>query len=158
PPRLLSSVEQWRCGLQSKLGDRQQLAYWGRWAAIAAVGLLIIGVAGAKLLHRSHTPTLSPIAHAPNAPAARGPHFKRAEGAGRPEAELQLAILYAKGEGVTQDYATAATWFRAAAEQGLPRAQYDLGVLYDRGRGVTADPTQATNWYRKAAEGKYPLA
>lgn len=158
PPQLRTAVEQWRGALQAKLGERQQLAYWGRWAAVAVVVLIIVGVAGPRLLHRSPPHSLAPIANAPSDPAARFAYFKRGADAGDPEAELQLAILYAKGEGVAQDYATAATWFRAAAEQGLPRAQYDLGVLYDRGRGVTADPTQATNWYRKAAEGKYPLA
>lgn len=81
----------------------------------------------------------------------------RARG-GDPKAQLEVAILYAKGDGVVQDYATAATWFRAAAEQGAPRAQYDLGVLYERGRGVPADPAQAVAWYRKSAENNYSLA
>jgi TPR repeat protein len=78
--------------------------------------------------------------------------------AGDAEAQLSLAILYAKGDGVAQDYAAAAKWFRAAAERGLMRAQYDLGVLYERGRGVRLDHRQAVTWYRKAAEQNHPLA
>jgi TPR repeat protein len=78
--------------------------------------------------------------------------------AGDAEAQLSLAILYAKGDGVPQDYAAAAKWFHAAAERGLMRAQYDLGVLYERGRGVPLDHRQAMTWYRKAAEQSHPLA
>jgi TPR repeat protein len=77
--------------------------------------------------------------------------------AGNSDAQLQVAVLYAKGDGVTQDYETAANWFRAAADQGVARAQYDLGVLYERGRGVPVDLAQAFNWYRKAADNNYAL-
>jgi hypothetical protein len=77
--------------------------------------------------------------------------------AGNADAQLQVAVLYAKGDGVAQDYETAANWFRAAAEQGLARAQYDLGVLYERGRGVPVDLAQAFNWYKKAADSNYAL-
>jgi TPR repeat protein len=99
-----------------------------------------------------------PTAAAPSDPARRLAYFQEGAQAGDPEAELQLAILYAKGESVKQDYATAATWFRAAANQGSARAQYDLGVLYERGRGVQVDLTEASNWYLKAAQGGHPLA
>jgi len=78
--------------------------------------------------------------------------------AGESDAQLRLAVLYAKGEGTPQDYAAAATWFRAAAEHGVARAQYDLAVLYERGRGVPEDPAEAIAWYRKAAEAGYSLA
>jgi TPR repeat protein len=71
---------------------------------------------------------------------------------------LQLGILYAKGEGVGQDYGTAAIWFRAAAGQGNARAQYDLGVMNEQGRGVPVDLHAATEWYRKAAAAGHPLA
>jgi hypothetical protein len=91
-------------------------------------------------------------------PAQRVAYYQAGAKAGDADAQLRLAILYAKGEGVTQNYATAATWFRAAANQGSARAQYDLGVLYERGRGVAVDLTEAAKWYRKAAEAKHPLA
>lgn len=78
--------------------------------------------------------------------------------AGDANAQVALAVLYAKGDGVPQDYATAASWFRRAAEKGIGRAQYDLGVLYERGRGVPLDYNQAVAWYRKAAEQNHPLA
>src|SRR6185437_12930145 len=62
---------------------------------------------------------------------------------GDAEAQLSVAILYAKGDGIAQDYAAAAKWFRAAA---------------DRGGGVPLDYNQAAFWYRKAAEQGHPLA
>jgi hypothetical protein len=94
----------------------------------------------------------------PSDPAQRLTYYQNGAKAGDADAELRLAIIYAKGDGVAQDYATAATWFRAAADQGVARAQYDLGVLYERGRGVPVDQAEAVKWYLKAAEGKHPLA
>jgi hypothetical protein len=154
PARLLALVRQWRGAVAiPRLSHRPRLLYWaiGAGAAIVVVGVLYFaGLA----FHRS-AGTAGPV---PSAPADRLAFFQRGAQAGDPEAELQLGILYAKGDGVTQDYTTAATWFRMAADQGSARAQYDLGVLYERGRGVTADPEQAASWYLKAAEGKYALA
>ena len=51
------------------------------------------------------------------------------------------------GEGVPQDYAEAARWYRKAAEQGLAEAQYDLGGMYDIGAGVPHDDADAFRWY-----------
>jgi TPR repeat protein len=73
-------------------------------------------------------------------------------------AELELAIRYAKGDGVTLDYGIAIKWFRVAAEHGQPRAQYDLGVMYERGRGVPVDLGEAFKWYLKSARANYPSA
>jgi hypothetical protein len=154
PARLLVLVRQWRAAAAiPRLGHRPRLFYGaiGAGAAIVVVGVLYFtGIP----FHRSAR-TAAPV---PSAPADRLAYFQRGAQAGDPEAELQLGILYAKGDGVTQDYTTAATWFRMAADQGSARAQYDLGVLYERGRGVAADPEQAASWYLKAAEGKYALA
>jgi TPR repeat protein len=60
--------------------------------------------------------------------------------------------MYAKGQGVAQDYAEAATWYRKAAEQGYAPAQCKLGTMYSQGHGVTQDYAEAMKWYRKAAE------
>ncbi|HEV2186028.1 MAG TPA: tetratricopeptide repeat protein [Stellaceae bacterium] len=157
--RLLALAQQWRGAVAlPRLGDWRRLGQWGRWAAAAVVIIAIGYAAGFGLFSRPVHRSVAPLANAPSDPAQRLAYFQRGAQAGDPEAELQLAILYAKGEGVTQDYAIAAKWFRAAAEQGLARAQYDLGVLYERGRGVPTDAAQAASWYRKAADGKYPLA
>jgi hypothetical protein len=60
--------------------------------------------------------------------------------------------MYANGEGVPQDYAEAAKWYRKAADQGYDVAQYNLGIMYDEGRGVPQDYAEAVKWYRKAAD------
>ena len=73
-------------------------------------------------------------------------------------AQWAIAGRYAMGEGVPQDFAHAATWYRKAAEQGYAPAQYSLGVLCGDGKGVLQDFAQAATWYRKAAEQGYALA
>ena len=42
--------------------------------------------------------------------------------------------MYARGQGVPQDYAEAVKWYRLAADQGDARAQNNLGVMYANGR------------------------
>jgi TPR repeat protein len=86
---------------------------------------------------------------------------------GLPEAQVNLGLMYDKGQGVPQDYAEAmkwyrkaaeqgnakaVKWYRKAAEQGLPEAQFNLGLMYDKGQGVPQDYAEAVKWYRKAAE------
>jgi TPR repeat protein len=100
----------------------------------------------------------SDLVQRPADPAQRFAANTRAAKAGDANAQLALAIQYAKGEGVARDFKAAAKWFQAAAENGVTRAQYDLGVLYERGRGVPLDYAKAVTWYKRAAEGKHPLA
>ena len=71
---------------------------------------------------------------------------------GDAKAQHNLGVMYDIGEGVTQDYAEAAKWYRKAAEQGNAKAQDTLGAMYDNGIGVTQDYAEAAKWYRKAAE------
>jgi TPR repeat protein len=71
---------------------------------------------------------------------------------GDAEAQYNLGNLYAFGQGVTQDYARAAIWYREAAQQGNADAQFALGDLYEDGNGVPQDYSQAATWYRKAAD------
>ena len=78
--------------------------------------------------------------------------------AGEPVAQYNLAVLYAAGNGVEQDYASAALWFRKAAEGGEPAAQFNLAVMYERGLGLPVDREAAFAWYRRAAERSYPAA
>src|ERR1035437_8146301 len=47
--------------------------------------------------------------------------------AGDASSQVSVGNAYAKGEGVPQDYAQAAVWYRKAAEQGDAKAQYSLG-------------------------------
>jgi TPR repeat protein len=48
---------------------------------------------------------------------------------GLAQAQLNLGLMYAKGQGVPQDYAAAVGWFRKAAEQGQSvRQDYAVAV------------------------------
>lgn len=88
----------------------------------------------------------------PTDPAARAAFYLARAKAGDPIAQYDIGALYARGDGLVQDFATAASWFHAAAAQGNIDAQYNLGVIYERGLGVAPDATQAVNWYRSAAD------
>ena len=52
---------------------------------------------------------------------------------GDPEAQYNLGVLYANGNGVEQDYLEAAKWYRLSADQGCERAQVNLEGLYKNG-------------------------
>lgn len=73
-------------------------------------------------------------------------------------AQYNLAMLYDKGRGVTQDFKQAEHWYRKAAEQNFIWAQYALGNLYERGEGVAQDYAQAADWYAKAATNNFARA
>jgi TPR repeat protein len=58
---------------------------------------------------------------------------------GNAVAQYNLGVMYAQGQGVSQDYAAAASWYLKAAEQGNAVAQYNIGVMYEDGQGVPQD-------------------
>ena len=70
---------------------------------------------------------------------------------GDADAQLDLGVRYATGEGVPQDAAEAIRWYRLAAEQGDASAQYNLGVRYGKGEGVPQDYVTAHMWLNLAA-------
>ena len=62
-------------------------------------------------------------------------------------------MYYTSVEGVPQNYAEAARWYRMAAEQGFARVQVQVWVyMYDTGRGVPQNDIEAVRWYRMAAK------
>ena len=71
---------------------------------------------------------------------------------GDPNAQYNLGLLYAKGQGVSRDLAKAAEWYHKAADQGVPAAEYNLGVMYSNGEGVPQDTSTARKWFLKAAQ------
>lgn len=84
--------------------------------------------------------------------------FRALAGDGDADAQYNLGLMYANGQGVAADFAEAARWYRMAAEQGHPEAQTNLGFLYRAGKGVAKDDGEALKWYRAAAEARVPLA
>jgi len=59
--------------------------------------------------------------------------------------------MYEMGEGVPEDFAEAARWWRLAAEQGHASAQHNLGLMYRDGQGVPEDIALAYMWFNFAA-------
>lgn len=68
------------------------------------------------------------------------------------EANYQLALRYANGDGVEADQAEAAKWYIYAAEKGNANAQVNIGYAYDMGTGVPVDKVAANFWYEMAAK------
>ncbi|MBU0909276.1 MAG: DnaJ domain-containing protein, partial [Proteobacteria bacterium] len=58
---------------------------------------------------------------------------------------------YDQGQGIPQDYAEAAKWYRKAAEQGNAEAQVNLGLMYVLGQGVPKNDVNAYAWLSLAA-------
>ena len=70
---------------------------------------------------------------------------------GHADAQFNLGLMYAKGEGVPQDDAEAVKWYRLAAEQGEARAQTNLGFMYYKGEGVPENYVRAFAWINLVA-------
>jgi TPR repeat protein len=67
-------------------------------------------------------------------------------------AQVNLGVMYNKGQGIPQNFEFAVKWFRIAAEKGYAVAQYNLGVLYRDGLGVAQDNESALEWLKLAAQ------
>ena len=77
--------------------------------------------------------------------------FRKAAEQNVADAQYNLGVCYANGQGVPEDDAESVKWFRKAAEQNLADAQYNLGVCYDSGEGVVKDEVEAYKWWLLAA-------
>ena len=73
-------------------------------------------------------------------------------------AQYRLGLMYAKGQGIPQDYSQAALWYLKAAAQDDTRAQFALAEMYSQGQGVPQDNKAAAKWYVEAADHGYPKA
>lgn len=70
---------------------------------------------------------------------------------GNAMAQVNLGLMYSKGQGVQQNHFEATKWFRLAANQGNAKGQCALGSNYARGEGVPQDYAEAVKWLRRAA-------
>ena len=66
---------------------------------------------------------------------------------GVPEAQFNLALCYARGNGVEQSYSKAAYWYEKAANQNIVEAQFNLANYYENGKGVEQSYSKAVYWY-----------
>ena len=84
--------------------------------------------------------------------------YRKAAEQGYAEAQNELGVMHAIGDGVPKDDVQAAKWYRLAAEQGLPKAQFNLGGMYAIGDGVPKDDVQAYAWLNIADAQGYQRA
>jgi hypothetical protein len=115
---------------------------------LVTVGALV-GVTAWLALDRHAT---MPAAQAP----ANVPHGRAAQGDA--EAQLQLGMRFAEGDGVIQNDKEAAKWLALAAKQGLAEAEYQYGLALLQGRGVVQDYKAAFSWIEKPAQRGYARA
>jgi len=78
--------------------------------------------------------------------------FKKLAARGNATAQVSLANMYAKGEGVGQSDQEAFKWFQKGGVQGDPEAEYNLGVMFKDGKGVTQDNVKALMWFTLSAD------
>jgi TPR repeat protein len=71
--------------------------------------------------------------------------------AGDSIAQYEMALRYADGQGVPQNYREAMAWFAKAAANGNDNAQWKLGLGYIKGIGVSHDDRKAVMWFKRAA-------
>jgi hypothetical protein len=71
--------------------------------------------------------------------------------AGDSTAQYEMAVRYADGAGVPQNYRDAMAWFAKAAANGNDNAQWKLGLGYIKGIGVPHDARKAAVWIKRAA-------
>src|ERR1039457_2681258 len=89
----------------------------------------------------------------PTTPSDSLRSLKERAAQGDAEAQLNLSVAYAKGQGVAKDDAEAQRWLRKAAEQGNAMAQYGLGAAYYQGLvGISRDYKEAVRWLRLSAD------
>lgn len=85
--------------------------------------------------------------------------YTKASRLGKTPAQLVLARIYLRGDGVARNHNKAAALFRRAAVGGRnPQAQHALAVMLERGIGGKKDMREALQWYRKAAANGYAPA
>ena len=97
-------------------------------------------------------------AWAAQAPTQRIETLTEQAARGDAKAQANLGMAFHIAQGVPQDDAQAAFWWRKAAEQGDADAQTNLGFAYGTGQGVPQDYVQSALWWHKAADQGYAPA
>ena len=83
--------------------------------------------------------------------------YRKAAEQGYADAQYNLGVMYAQGQGVRQDYTQAMQWYRQSAEQGAAHVQLTLGLMYATGQGVRQNLVIAKEWFGKACDNGIQL-
>ncbi|PPI82522.1 sel1 repeat family protein [Marinobacter maroccanus] len=65
---------------------------------------------------------------------------------------LNVANMYAQGQGVEKSQEKAFQWYLRAAESGDSISMVEVAEAYDQGVGTGVNKDEAMGWYRKAAK------
>jgi TPR repeat protein len=84
-------------------------------------------------------------------PVQAAKHLRALAECGSAMGQYNLGVAYYSGDGVQQNFQTAASWYEKAARQGNANAQYNLADLYDQGKGVPRNRLEACRWSGLAA-------
>jgi TPR repeat protein len=82
--------------------------------------------------------------------------YRLAAAQGHVKSQVNLGVVYYRGDVVPQDMAEAIKWYQLAAEQGNGEAQYNLGVIYANGEGVQQDLVKGSMWMILGVENSDP--
>ncbi|PLN80664.1 putative ubiquitin-protein ligase Sel1/Ubx2 [Aspergillus taichungensis] len=63
-----------------------------------------------------------------------------------------IGLMYLRGEGVEQNFATALTWFKRGLANGDAICQHHIGLMYLHGYGVPRDAFRAASYFKSAAD------
>ncbi|HOU05757.1 MAG TPA: hypothetical protein PLT97_10545, partial [Smithellaceae bacterium] len=77
---------------------------------------------------------------------------KLAADQGHAGAQTNLGAMYAKGQGVVQNYKEASKWFKLAAEQGFALSKCFLAEMYINGHGIKRNPSMAKKMAKEGYE------
>jgi TPR repeat protein len=158
-----NEIEAYAYQILASRSNASAMAWRGKLEASLSPESLRAGVARSKVLQAAVVVTANSAAPAsevktPLAEVKSIQDLKAKAVKGDRGAQRDLAMAYGKGEGVAQDYAEAAKWFRKAAEQGDMFSQFATGSNFEHGKGVAKDLAEALRWYRKAADQGYARA
>jgi TPR repeat protein len=82
----------------------------------------------------------------------------RAARRGNIQAQFDLAMMYASGNGVAKNERVAFSWFHKAARNGHTEAKYYMGLSFLQGRGVKKQLHLARYWFKQASKAGHPKA
>lgn len=65
---------------------------------------------------------------------------------------LNVANMYAQGQGVEKSQENAFHWYLRAAESGDSISMVEVAMAYEQGLGTALDTDRAVHWYQRASE------
>ena len=98
---------------------------------------------------RTTTPAADPPPVRPDPMAERAAALLAEARQGGAQAQVDVALLYAGGNGIEQSYADALRWLQEAAGNDQPDAAMHLALMYAAGEGVPDNRDQGLYWFRE---------